>query len=140
MSNAHPENQGWQANVRRQTRRLGYWTLAWLLTLALANFGPAFLWDGNELVTIGAVGFNLLVGIGMIFANKNHLRSLDEMQQKIQLEAMGLTLGVVLVAGLAYSSLDIANVIRFDAEIAHVVILMGLTYLVTLAALTRKLR
>ena len=27
----------------------------------------------------------------MIRANKNHLRSLDEMQQKIQLEAMGLT-------------------------------------------------
>lgn len=140
MSDARSQNRGWQANVRRQTIKLGYWTLAWVLTMALATFGPKFLWNSNELVTIGAIGLNLLIGIGMIVANKNHLRSLDEMQQKIQLEAMGMTLGVALVAGLAYSNLDITNIISFDAEIAHLVILMGLTYLATLITLTRKLR
>jgi hypothetical protein len=140
MSDTHSPNRGWQANVRRQTIKLGYWTLAWLVTMALASFGPKFLWGSNELITIGAIGLNLLVGIGMIVANKDHLRSLDEMQQKIQLEAMGLTLGVVLVAGLAYANLDIANIISFDAEIAHVVILMGLTYIGTLITLIRKLR
>jgi hypothetical protein len=43
MSDAHPRNQGWQANVRRRTIMLGYWTLAWLLTMALASFAPKFL-------------------------------------------------------------------------------------------------
>jgi hypothetical protein len=62
------------------------------------------------------------------------------MHQKIQLEAMGLTLGIGLVVGLAYSNLDIANIVSFDAEIAHVVILMSLTYLATLITLTRKMR
>jgi hypothetical protein len=62
------------------------------------------------------------------------------MHQKIQLEAMGLTLGVVLVAGMAYANLDVANLIGFDAEISHVVLLMGLTYLGAVAALTRKMR
>jgi hypothetical protein len=62
------------------------------------------------------------------------------MQQKIQLEAMSLTLGVVLVVGLTCSNLDIANIISFDAEIAHVIILMSLTYVATLITLTRKLR
>ena len=140
MNDTPSHRQGWRANVRMQTRKLGYWTLAWVLTMALATFGPKFLWDSNQLMTIAAIGLNLLVGIGMIVANKDHLRSLDEMQQKIHLEAMGLTLGVGLVVGLAYSSLDIANIVSFDAEISHVVILMGLTYLGTLIALTRKMR
>jgi uncharacterized protein YacL len=140
MNDTPSHREGWQTNVRRQTRRLGYWTAAWLLTMAIANFGPKFFWDSNDLMTIAAIGLNLLIGIGMIVANKDHLRSLDEMHQKIQLEAMGLTLGIGLVVGLAYSNLDIANIVSFDAEIAHVVILMSLTYLATLITLTRKMR
>ena len=140
MSDGQAGNRGWQANVRVQTRKLAYWTLAWLLTMALATFGPVFLWASSVPFTVSAIGLNLLIGIGMIRANKDHLRSLDEMQQKIHLEAMGITLGVGLVAGLAYSNLDIANVIGFDAEIAHLVILMSLTYLATLGTLNRKMR
>ncbi len=56
------------------------------------------------------------------------MQGLDEMHQKIQLEAMALSLGVGLIAGLGYSNLDIATVIAFDAKISHLVILMGLTY------------
>ena len=41
---------------------------------------------------------------------------------------MALSLGVGLVVGLAYSNLDVTNIIAFDAEISHLVILMGLTY------------
>jgi len=65
----------------------------------------------------------------MIMANKRHLNGLDEMHQKIQLEAMALSLGVGLVLGLAYSNLDVTNIIESDAEISHLVIVMGLTYL-----------
>ena len=65
----------------------------------------------------------------MILANKRHLNGLDEMQRKIQLEAMALSLGVGVVGGLSYSMLDVTNVISYDAEISHLVILIGLTYL-----------
>ena len=140
MSNGQSRDSGWQANVRLKTRKLGYWTLAWLLTMALATFGPKFLWAESAPITMAAIGLNLLIGIGMIVANKDHLRSLDEMQQKIHLEAMGVTLGVGLVGGLAYSNLDMSNVITFDAEISHLVILMSLTYLVTLLILNRKMQ
>ena len=76
----------------------------------------------------------------MILANRRHLNGLDEMQQKIQLNAMGLSLGVGLVTGLAYSNLDVTNVIPFDAEISHLVILMGLTYGAGIFAGLRKYR
>jgi hypothetical protein len=131
---------GWEATVKRQTINLAYWTAAWLVTLAVATFGPKFLWQSATILTLAAVGLNLLVGLGMIRANKNHLRSLDEMQQKIQLEAMGLTLGIGLVVGLAYSNSDLSGIIPFHAEISHLVLLMGLTYLATLVFSYRKFR
>jgi hypothetical protein len=80
------------------------------------------------LLTALAILLNVGIGFGMILANKNSLRGLDELQQKIQLEAMALSLGVGLVVGLGYSIMDTSNLISFDAEISHLVILMGLTY------------
>ena len=119
----------WAARNKKNTVRLGFWTLAWTVTMALATFGPKFLWDYHFPLTVLGILINLGIGIGMIVANKNHLRGLDEMQQKIQLEGMALALGVGIVGGLSYSLLDITNLVSFDAEISHLVILMSLTYL-----------
>ena len=92
-------------------------------------FGPKFLWNENKTFTIIAILINLAVGIGVIYANRKHLNSLDELQRKVQLEAMGITLGVAVIFGLSYSMLDTTNLIGYDAEISHLVILIGLTYL-----------
>ena len=119
----------WAANMKRNTVRLAYWTTAWVATMALATFGPRTIWDEDPLITALAILVNLAIGFGMIWANKLHLKGLDEMQQKVQLDAMGISLGVGLVLGLGYSTMDVTNLIAFDAEISHLVILMGLTYL-----------
>jgi hypothetical protein len=81
---------------------------------------------------------NVAVGMGMVLANIRHILSLDEMLQKIQLQAMGITLGVTLIAGIAYSIADTVNVISQDAEISFLVILMGLTYITTSVILNKK--
>jgi hypothetical protein len=74
----------------------------------------------------------------MIFANIHHITSLDEMMQKIQLEAMGITLGITLITGISYSLLDTANVIAQDAEISLLIIVMGLSYMTATAIGYRK--
>jgi len=130
----------WASNNAKNTAVLGYWTAAWVLTMALATFGPIFIWEFNDTLTIVAILFNMAIGFGMILANKRHLKGLDEMHQKIQLEAMALSLGVGLVVGLSYSNLDVANVIAADAEISHLVILMGLTYLFGVVTGLRRYR
>ena len=126
------------AQTRRNTVRLAWWTLAWLVTMALAVFGPKFLWDYRLPLTVSVIALNLVAGAGMIIANIRHLKGLDELQQKIHLEAMGLALGVAVVFGLAYSTLDITNVIPFDAEIGNLVIVIALTYLAGLFFGQRK--
>ena len=130
----------WAANTARNTKRLGYWTAAWVVTMAVANFGPRFIWQLNDSLTMIAILINLAIGFGMILANKRHLKGLDEMHQKIQLEAMAPSLGVGLVVGLAYSNLDVTNIIPFDAEISHLVILMSLTYLAGVVIGLRRFR
>ena len=130
----------WEKKTIKTTVRLGQWTLAWVLTMALATFGPMFLWEGNDRLTIAVIVINMIIGLGMILANKHHLQSLDELQQKVQLEAMALALGVAVVVGLAYSNLDVANVIKQDAEISHLVLLIGITYISTVIIGLRRYR
>jgi hypothetical protein len=131
MKQATSDTGDWERRQVINTKKLALWTTAWLLTMALASFGPALLWAENKAWSAFAIALSTLVGAIMIFANKRHLQSLDELQQRIQLEAMGVTLGVGLVLGLSYSNLAISNLIPGDAEISVLVILMGLCYLLS---------
>ena len=115
------------ARTRQVTIKLFWWTAAWVVTLAIATFGPQLVWESVAL-TLGSILINIGAGAGMILANKDHLQNLDEMQQKIQLEAMALALGVALVAGLAYSTADIVDLIPMDAEISILVFLVCAAY------------
>lgn len=121
--------QNFCSNTRKTNLNLAIWTGAWVLTLALVSFGPKFIWNENSTITILGIIINLAIGIGVILANRKHLNALDELQRKVQLEAMGFALGVAVIFGLSYSMLDVTNLISYDAEISHLVLLIGLTYL-----------
>ena len=139
MNDSNTESGSWAANNTKNTSRLRSWTAAWVLSMAIATFGPILVWENSSL-TFALIVLNLAIGFGMIWANKLHLKGMDEMHQKGQLEAMALSLGVGLVVGLAYSNLDVANIISSDAEISHLVILIGLTYAGAVFAGLRKYR
>ncbi len=119
-------------NKKQNTVKLALWTWSWVATLAMATFGPKFIWDDHVFLTVFAILVNLGNGILMILANKNLFNSLDELQRKIQLEALGITLGLAVIAGLSFSLLDQTNLIPFDAEIGFLVGFIGITYMVAL--------
>ena len=121
----------WEATQRKNVRQLAYWTGAWVLTTAIASFGPKFLWDHNSSISILAILVNTIIGVVMILMNRNYVNGLDEMQRKVSMEAMAIALGVGVVGGLSYSMLDVANIIPFDAEIGHLIMLIGVTYLIS---------
>lgn len=132
------EDGSWECKNKTTTINLARWTIAWLVTLALATFSPQFAWGESKVLTLLAILLNLLVGVGMIIANKNVLKNLDELQQKIMLEAMAITLGVGLVAGLSYSLLDTTNLIPFNAEISSMVFIMGFTNIIATVLIKRR--
>ena len=138
MEKVKPNSKEWKARIHEKTLYLGIWTTAWVITMALATFGPEFLWDSQQWLTVIAILLNLSLGFGMIVANIRHLNVLDEMMQKIQLQAMALALGIGVVGGLSYALLDTTNIISSDAEIAYLVMLIAITYLVTLMVNHRR--
>jgi hypothetical protein len=138
MNNSKPDS--WAARNTKNTLVVFYWTIAWVLTTALVKFGNEYVWHSNGLLTGLAILLNVVIGFGMVLAVKRYLMGLDEMQQKIQMDAMALSLGVGLVIGLGYQSMGQTNLIPFDAEVSHMIMLMSLTYIVGILAGLRKYR
>ena len=126
------------AQTKKNTLRLFFWTGAWVLATAGAAFGPRFLWDFNTLPTILGVLIHLGIGFGMIRMFRQYLLGLDELQRKIQLDAMGLSLGVGIVVGSSYELLEDIKLITFEPEISHLIILMCLTYCVGIIVGNRR--
>ena len=140
MSDSNGNCGGFAAKTRKTTAHVGYWTLAWLATTAVAAFGPRLVWNFATLPTVLGVLTNIVVGFGMILATRRHLRGLDEMQRKIFLDAGALTLGVGLVCGSSYELLEDIKLITFEPEISHLAILMCLTFMVGMVVGHRKYR
>jgi hypothetical protein len=131
MNQSKPSEHGYESRIRTSNWRLFRWTGAWLVTTALMTFGPVYLWNKAMVFTLLAVGLNVGVGVGVILANKNYLAELDELQRKVQLNAMGITLGVAMIVGIPFSVMDMYDVIPFRADIGHLMMLLGLTFLVS---------
>jgi hypothetical protein len=128
----------WAASNIKNTIRLRYWSIAWVLSSALTAFGPKLIWNFHTGLTILGVLITLAVGFGMIVANKRYIQGLDELHRKIFLEAGALSLGVGLVCGLSYELLEDIKLITFQPEISHLIILMCLTFLTGLIMGHRK--
>jgi hypothetical protein len=140
MNQLKPPESGYQSRIRTNVIRLFYWNGAWGAATALMAFGPKFLWNKALVLTLLAVGLDIAVGVGMILANKNYLAELDELQRKVQLNSMGITLGVGLIAGAPLSVMDAYHVIPFHADIAYLLLLMSLTFAVSNLYGTRRYR
>ena len=140
MNQLKPPESGYQSRVRTNVIRLFFWNAAWGAATALMAFGPKFLWNKALVFTLLAVDLDVAVGVGMILANKNYLAELDELQRKVQLNAMGITLGVGLIAGVPFSVMEYYHVIPFHADIGYLLILMSVTFAVSNLFGTRRYR
>lgn len=123
---------------KKNLRQLAAWTWSWVATMAIATFGPKYIWDDHTVLTVLAVSVNLANGIAMIIANRNLFNDFDELERKIHLESLALTLGLAVVVGLSYSLLDTTNLIGYDAEISNLVLFIGVAYLIFVTVNTRR--
>ena len=130
MHTRSPGTEAWASRMMRTTMGLAAWTVAWTASVALAAFGPVVFWDEQAFPTVVSIVFSVLVGVGMLIANKRNLQAMDELQRAIQLQTMAWTLGAGLVGGCAWALFARYDLIGFDAEISHLIVFMGLVYLV----------
>ena len=96
---------------------------------SFAKLRPQAFWDFNTYFSLLAIGINLATGTAMLIAHKNVLINQDELQQKIALEAMALSLGVGAVLGMCYEAFEDMQLIQYEPEIPHLVMVMCVTYM-----------
>ena len=113
---------------KKHTKIMLAWTLAWMVSLAFLSYGANFLWDNLLITKIGLL-INLAIGVGMIIANKNLFKHYDELQKKIQFEAMALTLGLAVVVGLTYEVSFDFGVIDSEPEFEYLMFFISFTYI-----------
>jgi hypothetical protein len=56
------------------------------------------------------------------------------------MDAMGITLGIGLIAGIAYEQLEDIKLISYEPEISHLIMLMAVTYIISILIGNRKYR
>ena len=127
-----------KAQTKKNTKSLFIWSVVWVLATAGAAFGPKNLWNFNTLLTIIAVLIHIGIGLGMIRVFKRFLLGLDELQRKIHLDAMAISLGIGLVFGCSCEMLEDIKLIPFQPEIPHLLIVMYLTYAIGAVLGVRK--
>ena len=113
---------------KKHTKILMAWTFAWVVSLAILSAGVNYLWDNLLITKIGLL-INLAIGIGMIIANKNLFKHYDELQKKIQFEAMALTLGLAVVVGVVYEISFDFGVIDSEPEFEYLVFFICFSYI-----------
>ena len=122
---------------KKQTKIMLGWTIAWVASLAFLTGAENSLWDNLIFTKIGLL-INFAIGIGMIIANKNLFKTYDELQKKIQFEAMAITLGLVVVVGLTYEVSFDFGVINSEPEFEYLMIFISISYVVSTLINSRK--
>ena len=124
---------------KKQTKILLAWTVAWVGSLAFLTGAENTLWDSLLITKIGLL-INFAIGIGMIIANKNLFDHYDELQKKIHLEALALTLGLTVIVGISYEVSFDFGIINSEPETEYLIIFISFSYIVSNIINSRRYR
>ena len=107
------------------------WIFIWMVTFVAADKAETYEWYSSGSLPLVAIVINAIIGLAVIATYMRFLKELDEMQQKIQLNALALAMGIGLVGGVSYSLL-VSNGYVGSPDTAVAIMLLGGGYSVGL--------
>ena len=122
------ESKSFEARTARGTIRIILWVLAWVGTMILVDKAVLYGWYTSAYISVMGIVINAVLGLGVIKTYLGYLRKMDEMQRKIQLDALAFSMGVGFVGSFSYSLLVTTGFVT-DPEISDIILLMGVTYM-----------
>lgn len=84
---------------------------------------------GNGLLITLVFCIHTIIGIAMLVAYRHFLVQLDEMERKVQLDALALSVGVAIISFSSYSILENSAIVP-PLKAAYLIVLITLTYIV----------
>ena len=127
MGKASMKLSDYDSRSIRDNLVLVMWVFAWMAALTVADKAALYGWWSAEWLTMLAIAVHVAIGNGMIFKFMSMLRGMDDLQRKIQLEALSLSLGISMVGCAAYSLLVTWGYI-VDEEVTDIFMLMCVSY------------
>ncbi|RYV01176.1 hypothetical protein SOPP22_16610 [Shewanella sp. OPT22] len=115
----------------QNANRVNLWGLMWAITLCATIFMIEYKWFNHLPYVIIALAINAGTGIAMVLAYKRLLAHLDEMERKIQLDALALSVGITIILYAGGSILEKAEIISHLSP-STLIVSISLSYVVGL--------
>ena len=103
-------------------------TFTWIAMMVFIDKGILYGWFASEMLINLLIAFDTMLGIVVIFMFINLLKAMDELQQKIQFDALAFSMGATLVASITYSLLTTAQIVK-DSETSDLILIMTVCYM-----------
>jgi hypothetical protein len=103
------------------------WVMIWAGSLLVAVLSQEIFSFNNLISTLIMATLNIICGLMMIRAYQHMLRTLDEMEREIQLDALALSVGVAMLAFSASGILQIADILP-QLEASWLLTIMPFSY------------
>ncbi|WP_299810897.1 hypothetical protein [uncultured Shewanella sp.] len=113
----------------KNANRVNLLALAWALTLMISTYLSENELLGSGILLILVFSIHTLIGIAMLVAYRHFLVQLDEMERKVQLDALALSVGVAIISFSSYSILENSAIVP-PLNAAYLIVLITLTYIV----------
>ena len=126
------ESNELEARPVRGAIRFVLWSLAWTGSMVLVDKAVLYGWYTESFYSVIGIVVNALLGLVVVRTFLRHLGDMDEMQRKIQLDALALSMGVGFVGSFTYSLLTTTGFVT-DPEISDIILLMAVTYMASLS-------
>lgn len=127
MNHALSKRSDYDRRSIRDNLALVGWTFAWMASLTVSNNAAQHDWWSAEWITWLSIAFNFALGVWLMMRFLRLLRGMDDLQRKIQLDALAFSFGVTLVGTITYSLLVTWGYIT-DEEVTDIFMLMCVTY------------
>lgn len=115
-------------NCRNQ-RRVVLWSLVWMSSWVAVTLALTSGWLASGAPGIVAAVVSSSLGIGTVLAYRRFLKEADEVQRRIELEALAMAFGVGVVGGFAYWLLERSGAVPIaKTDLLYVLAGMCLTY------------
>jgi len=115
------------------------WIFIWMASLTVSDKAALYDWWSQEWITVLSILVNAGLGLWVVHRYRQLLRGMDDLQRKIQLEALSLALGITLVGACSYMLLVTWGYIT-DEEVSDIFVLICVSYSVAVLANTLKYR
>jgi hypothetical protein len=106
-------------------------TFIWIAMMIFIDKGILYGWFTSDMQINLLIAFDTILGIVVIFMFISLLNAMDELQRKIQFDALAFSMGTTFVASITYSLLTTAQIVK-DSETSDLILIMTVCYMASI--------